>query len=317
MTMTHVTDSTAAERAAVEWEVLLREGALTPEHAKAFDAWLSIDAHRDAWSTLQARLGSMRAFANGRESQIAATLRTPSQARRRWIKASLGATAFAAVGLGSLRLVRELGLDADWRSSIGEQRRLTLGNGTQLWLDAQTRIYDVTGSSERTASTQARWQLGAGQLLVRGRGAIAVETPHGVIATQDAVFNVARFPGYSALSLESGLAVVRPYDRPAIEVAAGDTVHFSDRLAHRPDLSFDAATAWTRRLVIADQMTLRDLLDSLSRYDHRVTRALGATAQLRISGVFRLGSIDEAIAQVASVLPVTVTHIGPYLTLLS
>ncbi|SEN78798.1 transmembrane sensor [Duganella sp. CF517] len=140
------------QRQAVMWEVRLREGDAGEAELRAFEHWRGAAAdNAHAWDALQERLARIGGGSRGSRASaaMAHALRTPSAERRRALR---GAFALLALGIGAWG-AREgahgLGLDADWRSAVGERGAGVLADGTPLpttrtavstWLAAPPRL---------------------------------------------------------------------------------------------------------------------------------------------------------------------------------
>jgi transmembrane sensor len=308
--------TTAAVQQAIMWEVRLREGDAGKAVLCEFERWLAASpSHELAWDALQARLSRMGGASSPDAAAFARALRTPSIDRRRALRAAFGLLALGVGGWGALQGAQQLGLDADWRSAVGERGEGAMADGTPLVYDAASHIY-LSGSAGSPVL-----DLRQGQLLLKawpqqGR-MLSISTAHGMVATAGATLNVGRMRERSVVSLSAGSALLRLPGRTATSLEAGQTAYFSAQGVEVADLSFDAASAWTRGILVADRLPLADLLDVFGRYRGGLLRATGRAAAQQISGVFRLDDIDRALLQVSDTLPVRVTRYGRYLAILS
>ncbi|MFS2002730.1 DUF4880 domain-containing protein [Duganella sp. CT11-25] len=305
-----------AARQAVMWEVRLREGEPAAAVLREFDRWLNASpAHEQAWNGLQERLSRMGGARSPDAAALAHALRAPVVDRRRALRSAFGLLVLGAGGWGALQGAQELGLDADWRSGIGERGEGVLADGTPLAYDAGSRIYLSGGVASPVLD------LRQGQLLLKAWPAegrqLGVTTVHGAVATNGAIFNVSRLRERSVVSVSAGSALLRQPGRAAMHVAAGQTVYFNRDDAQPAELSFEAVSAWRRGVFVADRLPLADLLDVFGRYRSGLLRASGSAATQQISGVFRLDDIERALLQVADTLPVRLTRYGRYLAVFS
>lgn len=304
------------QRQAVMWEVRLREGDADDAELSAFEGWRDATAdNAQAWDALQERLARMGGGGSRASAAMAHALRVPSTERRRALR---GAFALLALGVGAWG-AREgalgLGLDADWRSPVGERGAGVLADGTPLAYDADSRIY-LAGSAAAPLL-----DLRQGQLLLKATpqsaGILTVSTAHGAVVSRGAVLNVGRLRERSVVSVKAGSALLRPAGRAAVPIEAGQTFYFDRHGARASDLSFAAVSAWTRGVFVADRLPLAELLDVFGRYRAGLLRAGGEAATQEISGVFRLDDIDGALLQVAAALPVKLTRYGRYVAVFS
>jgi transmembrane sensor len=304
------------ELAAIEWEVRLREEGLAAHNQASFEAWRRDEANARAWEALQARLARMRPAAATERAAVAEALRVPSAKRRKLLRAGFGGMAavlgFVAVRDGAHRL----GLDADWRSAIGERRTVDLADGSRMTIDAGSRIYRAAASGDRVL------RVSAGQVLVRMPGSRTlaprrIETGHGTVQTAGGTLDVGRIHRHSVLAVGSGQAWLSQPGREPLHVASGESVIFSAAGAHRFAQSFELVSAWTRGIFVADNLTLAALVDVFNRYDTGLIRVTGNATDVRVSGVFLLGDIPRALTQVADTAAVELTRVGDYLSVFS
>lgn len=304
-----------AEHQAVMWEVRLREGDVGASVLDEFDHWRTAQADNEqAWNALQQRLARIGGSHARDALAMAHALRTPATERRRVLR-----TAFAmlVVGCGTWGIregLHGIGLDADWRSAVGERGEGKLADGTPLAFDANSRIY-LSGSA-----ASPRLDLKQGQVLVKSwpqrDDLLSVVTDHGTVATEGATFNVGRLHQRSMVSVSAGSALLRSLGGPPVLVSAGETFYFDHKGVQQVEMSFAAASAWTRGVCVADRMPLAELLEIFGRYRKGLLRVSGRAAAMQISGVFRLEDVERALMQVVDILPVRVKRYGSYLTVL-
>lgn len=304
-----------AERAAIEWEAMLRGGDIGRAEQEDFALWMDADINRRAWEALQRRLAPLRALQQQQASAVSAALRAQSPSRRHLLKAGFGGLALALSGLAVQRTMHHFGFDADWSSAVGQRRQLTLADGTQLLLDAQTRIYRT-----KEGTAPGMW-VEQGQVLLRSAAyeeqTQYIATRHGLISARAAVLDIGRLYKRSIVSLAAGEATLTRRGQAPIAINAGDTLYFDASSAQHVDLSFDAASAWKKGLFVADRTTLAELFEAFNRYHPGFVQVVGDAVEKRISGVFRLDRLDQTLAQVCDNLPVRISHYAGYLTILS
>lgn len=304
-----------AEHQAVMWEVRLREGDASPVELDEFDRWRSAAADNEqAWNTLQRRLARIGGAQARDASAVVHALRTPALERRRALRAAFGMLVLGCGAWGLREGVHGLGLDADWRSAVGERGSGVLADGTPLAYDAHSSIYQGGTAASPLLDLQR------GQLLVKSwpqrDGVLRVKTAHGTVVTGGAAFTVGRLLERSVVAVSAGSALLRPAVGPAVLVSAGETFHFGPQGAQASELSFNAVSAWTRGVCVADRMPLAELLEIFGRYRTGLLRGSGRAAAMEISGVFRLADIERALLQVSDILPLRIERYGSYLTVL-
>lgn len=301
------------ETEAIAWEVALRSGEDDDQTHADFVRWREADpANAAAWDGLQRRLTRLRPADANDAAAMARALRSDGdvQGRRRLLRAGFGIGALAVSGVGLRLAIEQLGYDADWRSGTGQRSAIRLADGSDLTLDAGTRLY---------RESDRRLMLGAGQLLLRsGAGhAYSVATAHGVVDATGATFNLGRFGERSLLAVQSGSAELRQRDRTSRRITAGQALYFGAGDDEASTLSFGAVTAWTRGMYVADRVPMAQLVGVFNRYRHGLVRVSGPAAQRRISGVFALDDIDAALRQAADTLALRVSYYGTLVVTLS
>lgn len=306
----------APKRQAVMWEVRLREGDADAAQLRAFDHWRGASAaNARAWDDLQERLTRMGGRGAHTSAAMAHALRTPSDERRRALRAGFGLLALGVGAWGALEGVQGLGLDADWHSAVGQRGEGALADGTPLAYDADSRIYLAGGAAAPVLD------LRRGQLLLKAASradrVLSVTTAHGTVVSSGALINVGRLRERSVVSLGTGSALLRPAAGRAMPIEAGQTFYFDRHGASASELPFAAVSAWMRGIVVADRLPLSELLEVLGRYRAGLLRASGRAATRPISGVFRLDDIEGALQQVAAALPVKLTRYGRFLAVFS
>jgi transmembrane sensor len=246
---------------------------------------------------------------------MAVALRAPSDDRRRALRAAFGLLVLGVGAWGARSGYQQLGLDAAWRSVVGQRGNTRLADGTAMAYDADSRIY-LSGSAAAPVLHLQQGQL----LLAADAGsarAITVVTDHGAVQAGSAAFNVGRLHDRSVVSVRSGTVIVRPAGQSRLVLDAGQTCYFSRDGARASELSFAAVSGWTRGVHVADRVPLAELLEVFGRYRAGILRATGPAASRLVSGVFRLHDIDQALLQLADAFPVTIRRYGRYLAVLS
>lgn len=302
-----------AEHQAVMWEVRLREDDVGAAVLNEFDQWRTAAAvNEQAWDALQQRLSRVGGAYSHDGLAMARALRAPATERRRALRAAFGLLVLGCGTWGIREGMHGFGLDADWRSAVGERGEGVLADGTPLAFDANSRIY-LAGSAESPLLN-----LHQGQVLLKAwqqrDDVLTVSTTHGAVATEGASFSVGKLLERSVVSVSSGSALLRPQRGRPVLVSAGETFYFNGQGAQQAELPFSSVSAWMRGVCVADRMPLAELLDIFGRYRRGLLRASGRAAALQISGVFRLEDIERALLQVVDILPVRMQRYGGYLT---
>ncbi|WP_353235303.1 FecR domain-containing protein [Diaphorobacter ruginosibacter] len=197
---------------------------------------------------------------------------------------------------------------ADYRTATGESRSVTLADGSRVMLN--------TGSAIRTRfdGQARRVQQIAGEILVETSHAGAfqnqpfiVETGDGLMRALGTRFIIRKHERSTLLSVLQGAVRVSPsHASEAAIVRAGERLRF-DSQGLGPVTPLSAlADAWTRGVLFAENMRLKDFLAELSRYREGALHCEPDAADLMVSGVFQLGDTDRILELLEQTLPVRV-----------
>ncbi|WP_066415189.1 FecR domain-containing protein [Bordetella ansorpii] len=314
---------------AISWYVRMASGTQSAQDEQAFDQWHQAHPdHARAWRYMQEMGGRLRNGAQMLTPGVAhVTLQRAATAggRRRALKAlalvGAGGTAWYLVQQPALRHMPFGYLLADVRTGKGEQRTLTLEDGTRVMLNTASAI-DV-----RFDARQRRILLHAGEiLLTTGRDAAGrpfeVVTAEGTLTPVGTRFVVRHEAGEGAdasttLAVIEGAVDVRPHDGPAASarVQAGQQLRFT-RGGMAPQSAVDEASlAWMDGTFVAEGMRLDQFLAQLSHYRPGVLRWSDEVAGLRITGSWPLRgehATDAILESMQRRLPVKVSRMTRY-----
>lgn len=306
--------------AAIAWAVRLQSGVADPRQRAAFERWRAErPEHDEAWQRVNA-LG--RRF-DGVPPQLAletlaGRARRPAQRRKAmktlaWLGA-LGAGAWFAHESAPWQRAT-----ADYASSTGERRSISLNDGTTVVLNTATAI-------------NVRFD-GAQRVIELLRGEIYVTTGHDAAASARRPFYVqtefARLQALGTrfavrldardarLGVDEGAVAIAPPQGPGAVVRAGDVWRFDRTGAWRLDVPASDTTGWLDGVIVAHGMPLERFLAELSRYRTGILRCDPAIAQLRVSGAFQTADTDRTLAFLADHLHLTITSRTRYWITLS
>ena len=311
-----VEPSHAVLEQAAEWFARLRDGRAGGAERAAWQAWLhAAEEHRAAWRYVE---DISRGFAPLQEApgrrdaaDALATAAGRLRARRRILT---GVAALAGTGLAGWLGWRQallpaglLAWAADVRTGTGEQRDVTLADGSRLWLNTASAVNLRLGAQER------RVRLVAGEVFVetaQGGGdarPFLVETAHGRMRALGTRFNVRLDGGQTHLAVYEGAVEIRTGGSgTASVVAAGQQARFdAGRIA--PAEAADAAReAWAQGTLVADDIPLREVVQELRRYRSGHIGVADSVADLRVYGNFPIHDTDRVLRMLAAALPVRI-----------
>lgn len=307
--------SRATADAAADWLTLLMSGEADDAQQHRWRQWRQAHGdHEAAWQHVEAVTGRMksleRAPAYAALSPYGASGRPSSVGRRRATRMLLWGGIATGAGLLASRTGTWQASMADYRSGTGEQRNLTLEDGTRLTLNTGSAV------NLRFDANQRRILLVAGEIMIATRHGpeqtdprpLLVATAEGSIRSLGTRFTVRQRAGRTSVAVLESAVEVSPWAGSGSTrlVRAGEQTQFSRDAVEAPRSADEHADAWARGQLVADEQRLDDFLVELDRYRPGVLRVDPRIAGLRLSGVFPLADTDRILATLPSVLPVRV-----------
>ncbi len=289
---------------AAEWFALLGAERIDNSDRERWQQWLQASpVHRNAWQQVQligSRLQALPA------SPAMRALQAPTLTRRRVLRATGTLGLLSGVWLAGGGLWRYL--STDLRTGIGERREVALADGSQLWLNSGTRV-DI----EFTAQ-QRLIALREGEILVttaHDSRPLRVQSPHGLMQALGTRFSVRSDRDASVLAVFDGAVELQCAGR-SVRLYAGEQCRFDAVGADAPVLAEVRREAWTRGLLVADNLRLDEVMHELSQHHRAHFAVAGEVAALRLVGTYRLDDIEHTLAAVQQTLPVVVRRPVPW-----
>ncbi|MFJ1301156.1 FecR domain-containing protein [Pseudomonadota bacterium AL_CKDN230030165-1A_HGKHYDSX7] len=304
----------AMEQAA-DWYALLRSGEASAQDRAAWQHWLEGAAeHQQAWHYVE-RIGMRFAplqASTERDAAVAAYRRVSAhggRARRQVVLGLLGAVSAGWLGWASWRHTPLPALAAGWgadhRAGIGETTQIALSDGTRVWLRALSAFNVDYGASLR------RLQLVEGEMLIDtaadpGRPFV-VDTGSGRLQALGTRFTVRQEQDAVLVAVFDGAVKVEPSRGGATGVvSAGEQAYFGEGGLRPLTAANPGHEAWTRGVLVADGLTLGEVVGELRRYHLGHLGVAPEIAHLRVFGSFPIDDVPRALAMLASVMPIRV-----------
>jgi transmembrane sensor len=226
-----------------------------------------------------------------------------TSANRRAVLIGAGALAAAAAACAVIEPPFDLWpsideLRADYRTGIGEQRRLKVAD-TAIEMNTRTSL---AIPSKAGGPTQVRLIAGEASFAMspQSAAALVVLAGAGRIVAKYAHFDIRKFDAAVCVTcLEGEVQVER--DGRAAGLSAGRQLTYDDD-AVGPVLTVDAreVTSWHDGFIVFRSTPLSAAIDEINRYrPGRVILLNASLAQKGISGRFKIARIDEILAWIA------------------
>lgn len=302
--------SHASLEQAAHWYVRLQDPASNQEHQR-WQAWVAQNPeHLAAWQYVE-RVSQR--FAPLMEQPQGAS-RALRSSRRQALKTLLVLCAGSTLAWGTWRTTALPRLVGGWRADYatgsGETRDALLADGSHVWLNALSAL-DV-----RFDGLQRLLQLRFGEVLIDtakdARRPFLVDTEHGRMQALGTRFSVLHGEHHTQLNVFEGRVQVTTHDAQARILEAGQQVSFTrDGFAPTAPAS-PAREAWSRGVLLADNLPLGQLIAELNRYRPGHLGCDPAVAQLPVMGSFPLIDSDHALHLLQAALPIRVDRPMPW-----
>lgn len=314
----------ALRRQAKDWVVHVATGEATQADLQALDRWrVQSPLHAEAYAQackLWGMLGSpLEAAARARNPRSVARL--PAMTRPMGRRAFLGGAMAAAVTAGVVVVRPPLDLwpsfnelAADYRTGVGEQRKIALAERASVEMNTRTSL-NIRKSSADTDSIE----LIAGEAAVAtGSQPVVVRAADARISATDAQFTVRCDGSDVRVTCLSGLVDVG-YQGQAATVRARQQVAFA---AHDlgPVVTVDPeiVAGWRDGLLIFQDERLSHVIEEVNRYrSGRIVLMNAELGQRRVSARFKLARLDAVLIQFQQVFGAKVTSLAGGFVLLS
>ena len=304
---------------AAAWLVRMAEKQLPVPERKRFEHWLAEDpAHRAAFDAAAAAwddLGLLRDDPGPLRAKPSPTRRLAWKAA-----AALAACLLLAVGLGGYWFGDPVLLVlADYRTAPGELRTVGLPDGSVLEMAPDSAVALHFDDRER------RLELLDGTVYVTavpretaGDRAFVIAAANGMATALGTRFAVARAADTVTVTVsEHQVAVDVGASRVTLDPGQAVRYDQAGRLTPVYPVDIDRAIAWRAGLLVFDRQPLGEVVATLNRYGRqRIVIADGALAARTVSGVFRAGDTDAALASIAQELRIGILALPPFATLL-
>lgn len=295
-------------REAAHWLTLWMDGDLPPEQAQAFARWRAADPDNErAWlhiESLRGRLAGLEPTAGYR------SLSHGGSSRRRVVKALLLLALAGGTGGLAYREPWRSGAGLAYHNGASAPRHITLADGSQLTLDADSTVEVDFTPTQRTV------HLRSGRLLINtghddAQRPFSVKTAQGSVLALGTRFVVQVQPERTDVQLFEGALKLSPLHTTPQRLSAGERTRFtamriddSTRVGREP--------SWGVGALEADDMRLGHFIAELSRYRPGLLRCASEVADLRISGVYPLADSDAVLDALTQSLPVSINRRSRY-----
>lgn len=310
---------------ACDWVGKMHSGQFGPDAQQQLAEWRATDAsHEQAWQKAQALWLGMEQLRGrtipGAEPLLTERHRKPaargrhSHARHAFLAAAC--CAGLAVSLATYYPPRLW--QADHLTDKGEQRKIILADGSQLTLNSGSAIdLHFDGTVRRVELLQGEAFF---EVAKDANRPFIVSTDDREIRAVGTAFDVLRLAGRTDVELVEGIVELEDgTHKQRARLLAGQTASIGvSGIELQPPRPSENMALWRDGLLQFDGLPLDAAVAQINRYrPGKVVLLNQALAETRISGLFRLDALDQAVASLQTAVPqLQIVQITPYLVVL-
>src|SRR5690554_340161 len=303
-----------ALKAASVWFVRLTSENVTNSEREQWLAWRQADpTHEYAWQQIEKVTQKFNASGVSAELGMAALDRPACPTRRRAVQQVVSIVALGGIGWAAYEPLIGQHWEADFETATGEQRRVTLQDGTLLTLNTRSAV-DIMFTEQ-----QRQILVRKGEVLIetaqensRVYRPFFVRTPQGKIEALGTSFSVRLNKQVSQVSLYEGALKIQTSTAAEQRLFAGHATQFTaSHIAPAVSIS-NTRPFWTDGFFVADDMPLIEFIAELARYRRGHLSVDKNLAHLRISGTFPIADTDRVLETIAMTLPVKIETFTRY-----
>lgn len=305
---------------ALAWFVHLNSGEATQMDRADHARWMAADPlNRTEYGRLGGLWDDLDRIPDPRAAlDMDGAMLPPSTSRRSFSRRAFlgaGTMALAAASAAVVAGPPDF-LTSDYFTGTGEQRSLTLEDGSRVDLDADTAIaldFDENARNIRLLRGRAFFDVARNPgrpftVLAAGGSTTALGTR----------FVVHEWSGAVTVSVEESAVSVAGPDKSDTVVKAGEYVTYDDmHLGQAQPVDVEAEVSWRRGKLIFEDRPLRQVLADVNRYRSGTIRVTDSRLlNMRVSGIFDIRNPDGVLEAIRQTLPVRSFQISPWLVVL-
>ena len=287
---------------AAAWLARLRSEKHTAQDEAAFREWLAADpAHAAAFDIMNTVWAAAQPVRRDLRGII------PNVDRRINRRAVFGGVAVAA-GLGGTLLLTEAVQAAVYRTEIGEQKHVLLADGSELFLDTNTKV--VVNSDKHSRNAALEYGCANFRLAPDASRPFAVKVGDNIVVGNHSTLDMRRDGDRASILLLQGRVTVKSDvagAAPARVLDGGErlTIVRTSVKLDKPDLV--PLLAWHTGQAIFRDETLVQAAEEMNRYSTlRLEISDPRIRDMKVSGVYRVGDNLIFALALATLLPVLV-----------
>ncbi|WP_428669677.1 FecR family protein [Reyranella sp.] len=302
---------------AAEWLLRLQAAPEDLALRQDFETWLAGDESRPrAWRSVQ-RVWGLSGGLPAPPEDTGAVAPPPRARIKGWRVLGVALAALAAFYLAPIIALQ---WEADYTTSVGELRDVTLEDGSLIHLDAGSAIAVNYGATRREVSLLAGRAFF--EVVPGADRPFVVRADDVTVTVTGTAFEVRAAADGLAVSVRSGTVEVEADrdGRPARRLTAGERLAIDrhSRKVEQARIAPEDVASWREGRLVVDGVSLAEVVEELGRH-HRgfIVIRDPALAARRVTGVFDLRHPVDALDAIARSQRASITQITSHLLLLA
>ena len=319
----------ALEQAAL-WFATIHDEDVLPASLKEFELWRQTPEHEVAWGKVNKVNQQFMALKSQNSGNFAAqTLtRTKLISRRSVLKSFAGISTIGLLGWTSWRspFVKQnlQGLLAQYQTATGQNQQIVLADNSQVWLNTDSaldvhfdqnkrelalikgEVYINTSADELSPSRPFSVTTSFNKQTLEYT-ALGTEF---LVKHTDKSCQLQVYQGKVALKVLVEAQVIKPAE--TIIVDAGFSLRFDSAGVSEILPIAVNSSHWRQGNLVAEDKTLVDFVEELSRYRLGYIRVADEIKSLAVDGVYPAYDSDTCLTMLANSLPITISYVTPW-----
>ncbi|MFJ5445523.1 FecR family protein [Methylobacillus methanolivorans] len=299
---------------AATWMMRLQSSELSPYEQMEHQTWLhTSQQHQLAWQRMTGLATDLQANNHLVAAPLArqALLSANGKQRRMVLKSIASISIAGGSGLLAWQQLPWTSWMADQRTGVGEQRRLTLADGTSLLMNTDSAL-DV-----QFLDHERRITLHHGEILIataKDPRPMVVTTSNGTITPIGTRFSV-RHEDHTPTRVMVTEGAVRLQPRNSANsqfLAAGMQAEFTGQEIATPITLNQHGMAWASGMLVVERMPLFAFIAELNRYHRGKLGCADDAANMLVSGAYAIDDTLAVIGLLQETLPLRIQYFTRY-----
>lgn len=312
------TDYSQLEQQAILWQARLSSDRCPESDRVAFEQWLQLSpSHRQAWQNISQFWTSLDyinpddLLEQTEEDHISVR----SVSRHQKMGLAFAASMLLALSVFLPRVEYYL---ADYKATTGQQKQITLSDGSHILLNTNSAFSVNFNSGQRMIvlhQGEAFFQVSAD----KSRPFI-VQTHSGTVEALGTAFDVKQQENQTQVTVfEHAVAITTLHGQRYEKLQTAETLDFNaDSIQSVTRVNLLRAAPWHQQRMVFQDKALVDVVAELNRYrSGRIICLNDSIKELPITGVFGIADTDQALKAIEQSLPIKVTKVTDQLVFLS